>query len=216
MEYCKHCSKPILSGIEYQIYCSSECWRESKSGSKVEVSETDIEKKSTLYVWSSIISMFIGLFLLLMLTATVVNSEEVFLPLFTISAGVLVLVVLQNILPKEEIKGLLSFENNVDTWKLIGWVLLLEVFDIMPLHAAITLLENSYQLTQDTEGRILLPKELRKYACLSDEAVFVGRGTRFQIWQPAAYHIHNKNAFERVRHQAATLRLKKPVGGLDQ
>ena len=74
----------------------------------------------------------------------------------------------------------------------------------------------SYQMTQDTEGRILLPKELRKYACLSDEAVFVGRGTRFQIWQPAAYNIHNKNAFERVRHQAATLRLKKPVGGPDQ
>ena len=140
MEYCKHCSKPILSDLENQIYCSSECWRESKSGSNVENSETDIEKKSTLYVWSSIISMLIGLFLLLMVTATVVNSEEVFLPLFTISAGVLVLVVLQNILPKEEIKGLLSFENNMDTWKLIGWVLLLDVFVILPLHAAFTLL----------------------------------------------------------------------------
>ena len=73
MEYCKHCSKPILSDLENQIYCSSECWRESKSGSKLEISETDIEKKSTLYVWSSIISMFVGLFLLLMVTATVVN-----------------------------------------------------------------------------------------------------------------------------------------------
>ena len=140
MEYCKHCSKPILSDLENQIYCSSECWRESKSDSKVEISEIDIEKKSTLYVWSSIISMFVGLFLLLMVTATVVNSEEVFLPLFTISAGVLVLVVLQNILPKEEINRLLSFENNVDTWKLIGWVLLLDVFVILPLHAAFTLL----------------------------------------------------------------------------
>ena len=92
----------------------------------------------------------------------------------------------------------------------------LELFSDEQDDLAITLLENSYQMTQDTEGRILLPKELRKYACLSDEAVFVGRGTRFQIWQPAAYHIHNKNAFERVRHQAATLRLKKPVGGPDQ
>ena len=106
MEYCKHCSKPILSDLENQIYCSSECWRESKSGSNVENSETDIEKKSTLYVWSSIISMFIGLFLLLMVTATVVNSEEVFLPLFTISAGVLVLVVLQNILSILNLKKL--------------------------------------------------------------------------------------------------------------
>ena len=122
MEYCKHCSKPILSDLEDQIYCSSECWRESKL--EIENSEvpTTVETKSALYVWSSIISMFVGLFLLLMLTATAVNSEEVFLPVFTISAGVLVLVVLQNILPKEEIKELLSFKNNIDTWKLIGWV----------------------------------------------------------------------------------------------
>ena len=56
MEYCKHCSKPILSDLENQIYCSSECWRESKSDPEVEISEIDIEKKSTFYVWSSIIS----------------------------------------------------------------------------------------------------------------------------------------------------------------
>lgn len=140
MEYCKHCSKPILSDLENQVYCSSECWRKSKSDSNVEISDIEIEKKSAIYVWSSIISMLIGLFLLLMLTGAVVNSAEVFLPIFTISAGVLVLVVLQNILPKGEIKSLLSFENNVDTWKLIGWVLLLDIFVILPLHAAFTLL----------------------------------------------------------------------------
>jgi len=140
MEYCKRCSKPILSDLEDQVYCSSDCWRESKSEMKSKEESITIETKSTLYVWSSIISMFVGLFLLLMITATIVNSEEVFLPVFTISAGVLVLVTLQNILPKDEIKGLLSFENKLDTWKLIGWVLLLDVFVILPLHAAFTLL----------------------------------------------------------------------------
>jgi len=140
MEYCKHCSKPILSDLEDQIYCSSECWRESKSNTDTESNELEIEKKSALYVWSAIISMFIGLFLLLILSATFIKSEEAFLPLFTISAGVLVLVVLQNILPKEEIRRLLSFENNLDSWKLIGWVLLLDIFVILPLHAAFTLL----------------------------------------------------------------------------
>jgi len=139
MEYCKNCSKPILSDLENQIYCSSECWRESKSNTDTEINELEMEKQSALYVWSSIISMLIGLFLLLMLTATVV-SEEVFLPVFTISAGVLVLVALQNMLPKEEIKRLLSFENNIDSWKLIGWVLLLDIFVVLPLHAAFTLL----------------------------------------------------------------------------
>jgi len=139
MEYCKHCSKPILSDLENQVYCSSECWRESKAVTETDIGELEMEKQSALYVWSSIISMLVGLFLLLILTATVV-SEEVFLPVFTISAGVLVLVALQNILPKEELKRLLSFENNIDSWKLIGWVLLLDIFVVLPLHAAFTLL----------------------------------------------------------------------------
>ena len=138
MDYCKHCSKPILSDLENQVYCSSECWRESKSST--DVNELEIEEKSLLYIWSSIIYMLFGLFLLLMLTATIINSEEVFLPVFTISAGLLVLIVLQSILPKEEIKQLLSFENNIDTWKLIGWVLLLDIFVVLPLHAAFTIL----------------------------------------------------------------------------
>ena len=140
MEYCKNCSKPILSDLENQIYCSSECWRESKSNTDTEINELEIEDKSAFYVWSAIFSMLFGLFLLLILTATVVKSEELFLPLFTISAGILVLVALQNILPKEEIKRLLSFENNINTWKLIGWVILLDIFVILPLHAAFTLL----------------------------------------------------------------------------
>ena len=75
MEYCKRCSKPILSDLENQIYCSSECWRASKSELNDEEDEIILETKSTLYVWSSIIYMFVGLFLLLMVTATVVNSE---------------------------------------------------------------------------------------------------------------------------------------------
>ena len=140
MEYCKHCSKPILSELENQIYCSSECWRKSKSNTDTEINELEIEKKSDLYVWSAIISMFIGLFLLLILSATFIKSEEAFLPLFTISAGVLALIVSQNVFPKEEVKKLLSFENNIDTWKLIGWVILLDIFVILPLHAAFTLL----------------------------------------------------------------------------
>ena len=140
MEYCKNCSKPILSDLENQIYCSSECWRESKSDSSLNQNELEIETKSAAYVWSAIFSMFFGLFLFLILLSTFIDNEEIFLPVFTISAGVLVLVVLQNILPKEEIRRLLSFENNIASWKLIGWVLLLDVFVILPLHAAFTLL----------------------------------------------------------------------------
>ena len=140
MEYCKNCSKPILSDLENQVYCNSECWRESKFITETVINESEIEKKSAIYVWSAIISMFFGLFLLLILSATFIKSEEAFLPLFTISAGMLALIVSQNIFPKEEIKKLLSFENNINTWKLIGWVILLDIFVILPLHAAFTLL----------------------------------------------------------------------------
>ena len=108
MEYCKHCSKPILSDLKNQIYCSSECWRESKSNTKVEINELEVEEKSAFYVWSSIFSMLFGLFLLLILFVTFIKNEEAFLPLFTISAGMLALITIQNIFPKEEIKKLLN------------------------------------------------------------------------------------------------------------
>jgi MraZ protein len=73
---------------------------------------------------------------------------------------------------------------------------------------AVTLLENSFEIAYDTEGRIMLPAELIGHAGLSDEALFVGRGTRFQIWQPEAYKDYNDRAFERVKNQGVTLRLK--------
>ena len=140
MEYCKHCSKPILSDLENQIYCNSECWRESKSNAKVEINELEIESKSAFYVWSAIISMLFGLFLLLIFSATLIKNEDLFLPFFTITTGILVLIIIQNIFPKEEINKLLTFENKIDTWKLIGWVILLDIFVVLPLHAAFTLI----------------------------------------------------------------------------
>ena len=40
----------------------------------------------------------------------------------------------------------------------------------------------------DGGGRVVLPDDFLKYANLSDEALFVGIGRSFQIWEPAAYH----------------------------
>ena len=80
---------------------------------------------------------------------------------------------------------------------------------------AVTLLENSFEITYDTEGRIILPAELIDHAGLNDEALFVGRGTRFQIWQPKAYKDYNDRAFERVKNQGVTLRLKTLPDGAD-
>lgn len=77
-------------------------------------------------------------------------------------------------------------------------------------------LENAHALNFDPEGRITLPKELADHAGVSEQIAFVGRGARFQIWEPAAYQANRAMAFERARARGATLRLRgdaPPEGG---
>lgn len=78
---------------------------------------------------------------------------------------------------------------------------------------AATILENTQPLPYDPEGRIILPKSLMDHVNLTNEAVFVGRGTRFQIWEPEAYAQHNADNFERVRTREVTLRRRPDEDG---
>lgn len=64
------------------------------------------------------------------------------------------------------------------------------------------LLEDAHVLSFDPEGRVILPKELVDYAGMSDEAVFIGRGARFQIWSPTAYEPKRRPSVGRVRGAA--------------
>lgn len=43
------------------------------------------------------------------------------------------------------------------------------------------------ELPFDPEGRILLPADLLALANITEQAVFAGMGTRFQIWEPTAH-----------------------------
>jgi len=72
--------------------------------------------------------------------------------------------------------------------------------------AAITL-ENTFQLTFDPEGRISLPAELCLHAGLDGQALFVGRGSRFQIWAPDTYQDLRGGALEKAKAAGATLQL---------
>lgn len=56
------------------------------------------------------------------------------------------------------------------------------------------ILGEAVQLPFDSEGRIVLPKNLKEYAQLEDQACFVGKGAVFEIWNPNAYAIHMENA----------------------
>ncbi len=55
------------------------------------------------------------------------------------------------------------------------------------------------ELPFDGEGRVILPGPLADHAGISDRATFVGRGNRFQIWQPEAFERHQGEAIDRLR-----------------
>ncbi len=47
-------------------------------------------------------------------------------------------------------------------------------------------------------GRILLPKELRSYAELTKQAVILGQGNKFEIWNESAWDIQSDEWLESV------------------
>ena len=53
-------------------------------------------------------------------------------------------------------------------------------------------------LPLDGEGRIVLPDEFIAEAHLKDQAVFVGQGRKFQIWEPAALAALKKTKLDRL------------------
>jgi MraZ protein len=79
---------------------------------------------------------------------------------------------------------------------------------------AIALLEGAHQLAFDPEGRITLPSELIEHAHLDGEVVFVGRGGRFQMWNPATYQEHREALLSKLKARGATLQLAPTAEGV--
>src|SRR5512143_2653828 len=61
----------------------------------------------------------------------------------------------------------------------------------------------STKVQWDPEGRIVLPRDLLGPAGIGEEVRFVGRGDRFQLWEPAAY--------EAVRAQHQEIARRTPL-----
>ena len=74
---------------------------------------------------------------------------------------------------------------------------------------AAIIVENAYSLPFDPEGRVVLPKDLRDHAGITNNVAFVGRGVGLQLWDPKAYEANRVNAFERARARGATLKLRR-------
>ena len=68
------------------------------------------------------------------------------------------------------------------------------------------------ELKIDGDGRVMLPEELCAHAGLEDEAVMVGLGHKFQIWQPARFDARRKEATQRVHELRALLGRKGAEG----
>jgi MraZ protein len=84
----------------------------------------------------------------------------------------------------------------------------LDMFSDEQDELASVILENAHPLAYDPEGRVVLPPELLEHAGIDGQALFVGRGTRLQIWSPDTYAKHAKQTFERARTRGATLKLR--------
>jgi len=50
----------------------------------------------------------------------------------------------------------------------------------------------------DSQGRILIPKELRAYAELNKQAVILGQGNKFEIWNETAWEAQRDEWLESV------------------
>ena len=77
---------------------------------------------------------------------------------------------------------------------------------------AAVILENARELPMDPEGRIVLTDDLRDFAGIKDEVLFVGRGQRMLMWEPAAYEAQRGDAFERAKARNMTLKIPKRPG----
>jgi MraZ protein len=56
------------------------------------------------------------------------------------------------------------------------------------------LIGHATDIDLDSQGRILLPQELRQYANLQKQAVLIGQGNKFEVWNDALWE-EKRNAW---------------------
>lgn len=83
-----------------------------------------------------------------------------------------------------------------------------------PEHDDLTasLFPDAKQLAFDGEGRVMLPEALCAHAALKENAAFAGRGTYFEIWEPAALEAYKAEARKRAAEKQRTLRQASASG----
>lgn len=90
---------------------------------------------------------------------------------------------------------------------------------LLPHHSAerdtvaTVLLGESEILKIDGEGRLILTEGLKRHADIGAEAVFVGAGQKFQIWEPGRFEARRLEARQQARNLRARLSSQSVAGG---
>ena len=72
------------------------------------------------------------------------------------------------------------------------------IFDVTLDDVTAMLFADARPLAFDVTGRIVIPSDLLAHAGIKDRAIFVGRGTSFQIWNPDEFHKVQSGALGRL------------------
>jgi MraZ protein len=84
----------------------------------------------------------------------------------------------------------------------------MNVFDAKLDELTAMLFADARQLQFDVTGRIIVPADLLAHAGIGDEAVFVGRGKSFQIWNPAAFAKMQAESLTKLQKEKPALTLR--------
>ena len=64
---------------------------------------------------------------------------------------------------------------------------------------------SAFEVEFDSQGRIVVPQELREFAGLSDEAVFLGLGNRVEIWSKENWTEYDRGLKKNIEEIASKL-----------
>ena len=142
MNQCKNCSVPIPDA---QVFCCLKCWQEDRNPQSPFVDELHSNSSISDWIWSqviawgSILGMFFSLFILLVTIASFIDNFQYYLIASTIGLSIFVFLVIRYMYDSEQLEKILELPKTLDTWKLIGFALAIDIFVVKPLHVVFTL-----------------------------------------------------------------------------
>lgn len=72
----------------------------------------------------------------------------------------------------------------------------LPIFDVEVQRPVRNILASAFETEEDKQGRILVAKELRDFAKITKNIVFIGSGNRVEIWAEEQWDAYNSGDFD--------------------